>query len=202
MIMKKAIYRILLLALPQVMASALTSCVTEYEQSTRLDRPARTGHKIYSALPPDYSGDAYYHNNLYYAGGRYEPGTYSHNGRTYDHRYLHDGNYLYGGDYHRQTISSSYRGRSARPTSTVQFVTYQTLPRDYSGDTYYHNNRYHAGGRYEPGTYSHNGRTYSQRYFHNGNYLYGGDYRRSGFADSSQRFPRSTPTYRSTRRSH
>ena len=63
--------------------------------------------------------------------------------------------------------------------SDSRYVTYTTLPSNYSGDAYFYNNRYYAGGRYEPGTYSYNGRNFDNRYFHDGKYLYGGDYRMS-----------------------
>lgn len=80
-------------------------------------------------------------------------------------------------------------------------MTYRDLPSNYSGDAYYYNNVYYAGGRYEPGTYSYNGRTYSHRYFHNGQYLYGGDYRQSASAGYPPRtLQRSGPAYRGNRR--
>lgn len=54
------------------------------------------------------------------------------------------------------------------------FVTYSTLPVNYSGTAYYHGGRYYAGGRHETGRFTHQGRTYSSRYYHNGRYYYGG----------------------------
>ncbi len=54
------------------------------------------------------------------------------------------------------------------------YATYASLPPNYSRTSYYYNNRYYAGGRYETGRYSYGGRVYANRYYHNGQYLYGG----------------------------
>ncbi len=198
--MKTPIPRILLLAVPLAASAFLTACVTEYDQGARYNAGSRIGYNTYAALPADYSGDAYYYNNRYYAGGRYEPGTYTYRGRTYNNRYFYDGQYFYGGDYRQQAASTSYGGPRVS-ASTSRYVTYRELPRDYSGDAYYYNNRYYAGGRYEPGTYSYGGRTYDNRYFHNGQYIYGGDYRQSASVVSPQRsIQRSGTTYRTITR--
>ncbi len=86
-------------------------------------------------------------------------------------------------------------------STSTRYVTYRELPKDYSGDAYYYNNRYYAGGRYEPGTYSYQGRTYDNRYFHNGQYIYGGDYRQSASVVSPQRYgERARSTYRNISR--
>lgn len=135
----------------------------------------------YTSLPPNYSGNSYYYNNRHYAGGRYETGRYSYGGRTYASRYYHNGGYLYGGDYRQNPGPGSYqRGPvrttsvQARPTGGGGHVTYTTLPPNYSGTTYFYNNRYYSGGKYESGRYAHAGRTYGNRYYHNGQYYYGG----------------------------
>lgn len=200
-IMKLPILPILVLALPLAASSFLASCVSDNYQSTGHNPPSQSRYTTYASLPSDYSGDSYYYNNRYYAGGRYEPGTYSYNGRTYDQRYFHDGQYLYGGNYRQSAASVSYRDPAIRPSTPVGYTTYRTLPRDYSGDAYYYNNQYYAGGRYEPGTYSYNGRTYNQRYFHDGQYLYGGDYRQPTTVISTQgTLLRSAPTFPTVRR--
>ena len=100
--------------------SFLASCVSEYDQSAGPIHPSQSGYTSYVSLPSDYSGDAYYYNNRYYAGGRYEPGTYSYNGRTYTHRYFHDGRYLYGGDY-RQPASAVSIQRSTPVYRTTRW---------------------------------------------------------------------------------
>ena len=198
--MKSHLCRILLLASPLAASSFLASCVSNDYRGASHQYSDGTGYVTYDTLPRDYSGDAYYYDNRYYAGGRYEPGRYSYGGRTYDHRYFHDGQYLYGGDYRRQAAAASYRGSSARSSTSVGYVTYDTLPRDYSGDAYYYDNRYYAGGRYEPGRYTYGGRTYDHRYFHDGEYLYGGDYRRpvSTVQYQSNVRRRYSPVYRTT----
>jgi hypothetical protein len=183
--MKNTLPRLLLFALPLTASLFLASCVSEYSAHPHLD--AHGTYTTYATLPSGYAGDAYYYNNRYYAGGRYEPGTYSYRGQTYDHRYFHNGQYFYGGDYRRSSAGIG--------TGSVNYVTYRELPRDYSGDAYYYNNRYYAGGRYEPGTYSYRGQTYTQRYFHDGQYLYGGEYRRPSSGPS----PAPAPVYRTTR---
>jgi hypothetical protein len=175
--MKLPIHRHLFVALPLAASALLTSCLTIPYEGTSYSQPSRGGYTTYTALPADYSGDAYYYNNRYYAGGRYEPGTYSYGGRTYDHRYFYNGQYIYGGQYRQQATRNSYQAPVVGLGNPAGYVVYRTLPRDYAGDAYYYNNRYYAGGRYEPGTYTYKGRTYNNRYSHNGQYLYGGEYR-------------------------
>jgi hypothetical protein len=182
--MKLPYLRLFVLALPLAATSFLASCVTDDYQS--YNAPSEGRYMTYTSLPSNYSGDAYYHNNRYYAGGRYESGTYTHEGQRYNDRYFHNGQYIYGGDYRQSASPVSYQNSSVRPSSSSSFTTYRTLPRDYSGDAYYYNNRFYAGGRYEPGTYSYQGRNYNERYFHDGQYLYGGDYRQSPTVISTQ----------------
>jgi hypothetical protein len=66
------------------------------------------------------------------------------------------------------------------PTVGVGYRTYTTLPGNYSGSTYYYNNRYYSGGRYENGNYYYRGAPYTGRYYHNGRYYYGGRYQYIG----------------------
>jgi hypothetical protein len=200
-VMKAPKSNTLLLVLPLAATSFLASCVSDNYQSAGYNQPPQMGYTTYEALPRNYSGDAYYHNNRYYVGGRYEPGAYSYKGRTYDHRYIHNGQYLYGGEYRPQLTRASYQEPVGSSPSSVRYVTYRTLPADYSGDIYYHNDRYYAGGVYEPGTYSYKGRTYNHRYIHDGQYLYGGEYRPSVSTVTTQRTTRrSSPTYRTITR--
>ncbi len=194
--MKTSLPRILLLSFLLAASSLLTSCVSDNYPTVRY-KPSESTYTTYASLPADYSGDAYYYNNRYYAGGRYEPGTYTYGGRTYTQRYFHNGQYIYGGEYRPQATSASYRTPAVRVSTPASYVTYRTLPRDYSGDAYHYNNRYYAGGRYEPGTYSYRGRTYSNRYYHNGRYIYGGEYRQQASAISTRStIHGSVPTYR------
>ena len=72
-------------------------------------------------------------------------------------------------------------------TSRGGYATYASLPPNYSGTSYYYNNRYYAGGRYETGRYSYGGRTFQNRYFHNGQYIYGGEYRQYPVSRAPQR---------------
>lgn len=205
--MKFPLLRLLVLAFPAVATLLLTSCVSDYYRSADYDHPTETGYATYVSLPADYAGDAYYYNNRYYAGGRYEPGSYTYQGRRYDHRYFHNGQYLYGGDYRHQAAAAaadaavSSQVVNVRTSAPVDYATYRNMPRDASDDAYYYNNRYYSGGSYEPGVYTHQGRTYDHRYLHNGQYLYGGDYRRPLTTVSNQSpVQRSAPTYRTALR--
>ena len=98
--------RVLSLALPVAASLLLASCVSDGNRGGAYRGHGGGGYVTYATLPPDYSGDSYYYNNRYYAGGRYETGRYSYQGRTYDSRYYHNGQYLYGGS-HRLTAAQS-----------------------------------------------------------------------------------------------
>jgi hypothetical protein len=74
-------------------------------------------------------------------------------------------------------VSDGNPGYSHRGSGGGRYVTYTTLPSNYSGTSYFYKNRYYAGGRYETGRYVNGGRTYGNRYYHNGQYIYGGTYR-------------------------
>jgi hypothetical protein len=199
--MKPLHIRPLILALPLAITSFLASCVTDDYQSSGDNASSSGRYMTYASLPSDYSGDAYYYNNRYYAGGRYEPGTYTHEGRRYNDRYFHNGQYIYGGDYRQSASPVSYRDSSFRPSTSTNYTTYRTLPSNYSGDAYYYNDRYYIGGRYEPGTYSYQGQSYDHRYFHDGQYFYGGDYRQSPTVVSTRTtLQPSSPAYSTSRR--
>ena len=62
----------------------------------------------------------------------------------------------------------------------VNYSTYDALPPNYVGDSYYYGGRYYAGGRYESGQFHDHGRAYSDRYYHNGQYYYGGRHEQHG----------------------
>lgn len=119
--MKTPINKILLIALPLVAASALSSCVSD-------GYGGGGGYITYATLPPNYSGNAYYYNNRYYSGGRYESGRYSYGGRTYTTRYYYNGQYLYGGNYRQPSSSRSYQSRSPRPPASPGYSTYNSRP--------------------------------------------------------------------------
>ena len=158
---------LLLMLLPLAAAMLLSSCTsTGYY-------PGGGRHTTYGTLPRNYSGPSYFYNNRYYAGGRYETGRYSYGGRTYVNRYYHNGQYLYGGAYRQVPIRTVY-GPMPVQVRGGGYMTYNTLPPNYAGTAYYYDNRYYAGGRYETGRYTNQGRAYTNRYYHNGQYLYGG----------------------------
>lgn len=184
--MKTISLRIPLLALSSAGLLALASCETREYHEVNHDRHGRTGHVTYTTLPAGYAGDAYYYDNRYYAGGRYETGRYSYGGRSYTTRYYHGGRYLYGGDYRQHRVTTSHQRQVLRPSGSTQYLTYQTLPSNYSGDAYYYGSRYYAGGRYEPGRYIYRGRSYDHRYYHDGQYLYGGTYRPHTMSNARQ----------------
>ena len=57
------------------------------------------------------------------------------------------------------------------------YNSYSTLPRNYSGNAYYHQGRYYTGGQHQMGNYTHQGQQYTSRYSHNGQNYYGGQHR-------------------------
>ncbi len=119
--MKTQIFRPVLL--PVLAALALASCAgTRYVSGPGPGintgyQAYGTGFVTYSTLPVNYAGSAYYHQNRYYSGGRYETGRYRHQGRTYTNRYYHNGRYYYGGRhqtypaYSRSPLGQDYRYR-------------------------------------------------------------------------------------------
>jgi len=70
-------------------------------------------------------------------------------------------------------VVSDYPVRPSYSNAGASYGTYTVLPRNYSGDAYYHGGRYYSGGRYESGTFHDRGQTYSNRYYHDGRYYYG-----------------------------
>lgn len=111
---------ILRLALPVLAVLGISSCAdTQYVSGPGPGintgyQAYGTGFVTYSRLPVNYAGNAYYHQNRYYAGGRYETGSYSHNGRTYSNRYYHNGRYYYGGT-HQNYPAHGRRTGGTRP---------------------------------------------------------------------------------------
>ena len=65
------------------------------------------GYNSYTVLPSNYSGNAYNHNGVYYTGGRYQTGSYNHQGQTYNNRYYHNGQYYYGGNHQNHSPQQS-----------------------------------------------------------------------------------------------
>lgn len=118
---------ILRLALPVLAALGISSCAdTQYVSGPGPGintgyQAYGTGFVTYSRLPTNYAGSAYYHQNRYYSGGRYETGSYRHNGRAYSNRYYHNGRYYYGGThqnypaYSRGTLGQDRRTGGTRP---------------------------------------------------------------------------------------
>jgi len=143
--MKTPIHYLALIALPLVAASVLSSCVSDGYAG------GGGGYVTYATLPPNYSGNAYYYNNRYYAGGRYESGRYSYGGRAYTTRYFHNGQYLYGGNYRQHSSSSSYQPRSPRSSGSSGYGSYQSRPRTSTTTTYQYGNRSYSDGRRENG---------------------------------------------------
>lgn len=73
-----------------------------YNDTTRRSSDRNSSlFNVYTTLPSDYDGDAYYYNGRYYAGGRYENGRYDYDGSRYSNRYYYDGRYIYGGKYYQ-----------------------------------------------------------------------------------------------------
>ena len=55
---------------------------------------------------------------------------------------------------------------------------WQTVPDDYDGHYYSHNNRYYYGGKHEEGDFEWEGKHYPHRYEHEGKWIYGGKWER------------------------
>ena len=83
------------------------------------------------------------------------------------------------GDYPGGTYASGYG-------------VYNTLPSNYVGDAYYHQNRYYYGGNYERGVFRSQGRQYTDRYYHGGQYYYGGRNEHHGGPPSHSNGPRNS----------
>lgn len=58
-----------------------------------------TTSEVWKAVPEDYEGDYYFHNNQFYHGGRHEVGEYDYEGHHYKDRYEHEGKWIYGGEW-------------------------------------------------------------------------------------------------------
>lgn len=125
---------ILRLALPVLAALGMSSCAdTQYVSGPGPGINAGyqaygTGFVTYSRLPVNYTGNAYYYQNRYYTGGRYETGSYRNNGRNYASRYYHNGRYYYGGTqqnypaYSRSTLAQDFRYRRTGGTRPSMFI--------------------------------------------------------------------------------
>ena len=68
-----------LVGLPLAASFLLGSCVSDGGYGYGYQGGGGHRSVMYTSLPPNYSGQSYYYNKRYYAGGRYETGRYSHN---------------------------------------------------------------------------------------------------------------------------
>lgn len=112
----------------------LTSCVvSDYPPvGPRYTAPV-SSYGVYTVLPRDYRGDAYYHGGRYYSGGRYESGTFHDHGQTYSNRYYHDGRYYYGVRQERYDGRPTSRrdddhGRQEHPRTTSPYQQMSSFP--------------------------------------------------------------------------
>ncbi len=87
-------------------------------------------------------------------------------------------------------VTPGYPGGVGYSSVTVGQGGYSTLPRNYSGSSYYLNGRYYSGGRYESGTFHDHGRTYTNRYYSDGRYYYGGRHEQHAGPSSRSGFDR------------
>lgn len=127
--MKKHFRRIAPLLLPLVSSFLLASCVVPGYQGEGY-HSSNGGGVVYTTLPGNYSGDAYFYNGRYYSGGRYETGKYHSHGRTYGSRYYHKGQYYYGGNYQNHSRS----GTRPEHRRDSQSVPSSQRPSSRSGD--------------------------------------------------------------------
>lgn len=59
-------------------------------------------------------------------------------------------------------------------STTVTAGVWTTVPEDYDGDYYVHQNHYYYGGKHEVGEFEWEGHHYKDRYEHEGKWVYGG----------------------------
>ena len=83
----------------------------------------------------------------------------------------------------------------------VSYSSYESLPPNYVGDSYYYGGRYYSGGRLESGTFHDHGHAYTSRYHHDGQYYYGGRHEYhggpgNGYHNGDHEGPRGQPVYR------
>ena len=79
------------------LSGGITSCV---DAGLAGGGYGNSGYNSYTVLPSNFNGNAYNHNGLYYTGGRYQNGSFNHQGQTYNNRYYHNGQYYYGGNHY------------------------------------------------------------------------------------------------------
>lgn len=60
------------------------------------------------------------------------------------------------------------------PGVTVSTGVWTTVPEDYDGDYYIHENHYYYGGKHEVGDFDWENHHYQDRYYHDGKWIYGG----------------------------
>lgn len=59
-------------------------------------------------------------------------------------------------------------------STTISAGVWTTVPDDYDGDYYVHENHFYHGGRHEVGDFEWQGKHYKDRYEHEGKWVYGG----------------------------
>jgi hypothetical protein len=93
-------YRLISLFVAPLFASALlSSCIVPGYPDDGHYSSSGGGHVVYTSLPANYVGNAYFYNGRYYSGGNYQTGRYHDRGRAYTSRYYYQGKYYYGGNY-------------------------------------------------------------------------------------------------------
>jgi hypothetical protein len=110
--MKKHYRRFAPLLLPLIATGLLASCVVPAHEGDGYYSSGGGGHVVYTTLPGNYVGDAYYYNGRYYSGGRYQTGRYHDGGRSYTSRYYYNGQYYYGGNYQRHAAKTARQDQS------------------------------------------------------------------------------------------
>ena len=112
-------YRRISLCLAPLFASALlSSCVVPGYPADGHESSNGSVHRVYTTLPTNYVGSAYFHNGRYYAGGSYQTGRYHDHGHSYSSRYYYNGQYYYGGNYQQhapRTASQEQDHEQSRP---------------------------------------------------------------------------------------
>jgi hypothetical protein len=102
-------YRLISPLLAPLFATALlSSCVVPAIDDGHYSSNV-SGHVVYTSLPANYVGSAYFYNGRYYSGGNYQTGRYHDRGRTYTSRYYYKGQYYYGGNYQQHAPRTARR---------------------------------------------------------------------------------------------
>ncbi len=93
---------------------ALASCSGPSATATLSAPPPPGSVGVIDTLPPGWNQPYYYYNSRFYYGGKWETGTFEHNGHTFPNRYAYNGTYFYGGRYNDGKVRQ-FKGVTKKP---------------------------------------------------------------------------------------